>query len=107
MSRSARCRHRNGQPYAILALFGQKAAKQLTALSRLINKDTESLELIVKAGGTLKSPKFKLDTTRAENQLREEIKEEIKSRADEIIDKNIKDEKLKEEGKKLLKQLFK
>jgi len=85
----------------------QKAAKELSALSTLINKDTESLELIVKAGGTLTSPKFKLDTSRAEKQLREEVKDEIKSRAYEIIEKNIKDEKLKEEGKKLLEKLFK
>ena len=80
----------------------QKASKHLSTLASLINKDTESLEIIVNAGGTLKSPEFKIDTSKAEKQL----KEELTSKAKQFIEKSIKDEDLKEKGEKLLKRLL-
>ncbi len=83
-----------------------KAVNTLGVISKLVNKDTESIELDVGVKGTMKSPSFTLDTSKAERQLKEQAKEKIEEKAKEIIEKNIKSDDIKEEGKKLLEQLF-
>ncbi|MFC1489993.1 AsmA-like C-terminal region-containing protein [Candidatus Latescibacterota bacterium] len=80
----------------------QNASKHLSTLADIIGDDPETLELIVTAGGTLKNPKFGLDTSKAKKQ----IKEEIKTKAEEFIEEKLNDPDLKEKGKKLLDQLF-
>ncbi|MFC1650718.1 AsmA-like C-terminal region-containing protein [Candidatus Latescibacterota bacterium] len=80
----------------------QNASKQISALAGLIGKDSETLELIVKTGGTIKSPKFRLDASKAQKQ----VKEEIKTKAQEYIEEKLKDPALKEKGEELLKKLF-
>lgn len=83
-----------------------KAVNTLGVLSKLVNKDTESIELDVGVKGTMKSPSFTLDTSKAEQKLKEQAKDKIEEKAKEIIEKNIKSDDIKEEGKKILKQLF-
>ncbi len=85
----------------------RKAAQYLSSVTDLVKVDAQSLEITVKAGGTIASPKFKMDTSKAQDQLKQEVIKELKSKAEELIEEKIIDDKLKEEGKKLLKKLFK
>lgn len=81
----------------------KKALKSLNSLTQYLDLDIDTIELNVKAGGTISAPKFRLDTSRAEEQL----KKEVASQAQEFIEEKLNIEDLKEEGKKLLKKLFK
>jgi len=82
-----------------------KAARQISALSSLFKGGTGRLELTVDAGGTLTSPKFSLDTSKAEDQLKARLKDSLKKEAEKFLDKQ--DGDLKKKGKELLKNIFK
>jgi len=92
--------------YKITMLLNKDAAKsaskQVSALAGLIGDDPDTLELIIETGGTLKNPKFSLDTSKAKKQ----VKEELKTKAQDFLEEKIKDPALKEKGEKLLKSLF-
>ena len=83
--------------------YAEKALKELSVLSKIAKTQPNSLELVVNAKGTLNSPKFTLNTEGAEKQL----KSEIKTKVEQIIDKNIKNDELKNDGKKILNRIFK
>ncbi|MFC1694250.1 AsmA-like C-terminal region-containing protein, partial [Candidatus Latescibacterota bacterium] len=81
--------------------YSAKALKRLDNLSKLLKNQPERLDLLVTVGGTINSPSFSLDTSRAEEQLKETVKEEVTR----FLDKQKDD--IKEAGKKLLDKLFK
>ena len=84
----------------------EKAAQQLSTLAEFFSGRTGQLEFTVKATGTFLSPSFKLDTSTAEKQLKESLKQELKKEATKFLDKQTGDE-LKKKGKKLLDKIFK
>ena len=96
--------------FALNEAASKKAVAQLSSLSQWIKSDPGAIELDVTAGGTLKSPSFGLDTTKAQNKLKAAVKEEVKEKVSdtvqELIEKNIQDEDLQEKGKDLLKKLL-
>ncbi len=79
-----------------------KAANSISELAKLTGETPDTLELIVETDGTFKNPSFRLDTSKAQQR----IKEEIKTKAQEYIDEKLEDSGLKEKGEQLLKQLF-
>jgi uncharacterized protein involved in outer membrane biogenesis len=81
----------------------KRAVQQLSALTQIVSKELDSLELTVDIGGTISSPTFKLNTAK----VKEQVKDELRSRADKLIEEKIYDENLKKEGKKLLNKLLK
>ncbi|MBA7485048.1 hypothetical protein ES707_20582 [subsurface metagenome] len=83
----------------------ENALKNLGSLTKYLNATPERLEFNITAGGTLISPSFKLDTSAAEKQLNESLKDRLIKEADKFLDSQ--DEEIKEKGKKLLKKLFK
>ena len=84
----------------------REAIRRLSVLADIIGTDVRSLELVVRAEGTLASPRFTVDTSRAKNLIKEQARDHLKTRIEKIVDEKIRDESLKEEGKKLIKKLF-
>ncbi len=82
-----------------------KALKSLSSLTKYIDSTPERLELNIAAGGTLTSPKFKLDTSTAEDVLKKSLKKQVTKEVDKLLDSKDAEE-LKEKGKKLLKKIF-
>ncbi|MCE5252396.1 AsmA family protein [bacterium] len=70
-------------------------------LADLFADETGTPVILIKTGGTLKSPSFAIDTSQAKAKAKDKLLDE----ANKMLDKQ--DENLKKEGKKLLKKLFK
>ena len=83
----------------------KKAAQQFSSLANLFKGETGRLEFDVTAGGTLKSPSFSIDTSKAEDQLKTRLKDSVKQEAEKLLDKQ--DDELKQKGKDLLKNILK
>ena len=82
-----------------------KALKVLSSLTKYIEAKPERLELKVRTTGSLLSPKFSLDSSAAEDVLKDELKKQLSKEVDNLLDSKDVNE-LKEKGKKLLKKLF-
>ncbi|MBN1290873.1 MAG: AsmA family protein [Candidatus Latescibacteria bacterium] len=83
----------------------KKAAQQINSLTSLFKGETGRLELDLTAGGTLTSPSFSLDTSKAEDQLKARLKDSLKQEAEKLLDKQ--NDEVKQKGKELLKNIFK
>jgi hypothetical protein len=78
-----------------------KALDALSSLATLFQGKAGKVHLDVTATGSFRSPKFKLETSSVQQQ----VKEKVGKKVDEFLDKQ--DEAIKQEGKKLLKKLLK
>ena len=83
-----------------------KALEALSSLTKYIESKPERLELNVKAGGTFLSPRFTLDTSAAEDVLKDSLKQQLSKEVDKLLESKDAEE-LKEKGKQLLKGLLK
>jgi len=81
----------------------------LGLISELLEDETGTPVLNLKAGGSLRSPTFAIDTSKAADRAKERIKKEAEKLLGEKADKLLgnQGEQLKKEGKKLLKKIFK
>jgi len=84
----------------------EKALNSLSGLTKYIEAKPDRLELTVNAGGSLTSPSFRLDTTAAEDVLKDALKDRAAEEVDKLLDSKDAEE-LKQKGKDLLKGIFK
>jgi hypothetical protein len=73
----------------------------LELISELLEDETGTPTLNIKAGGSLTAPTFTIDTSEAGKRAKDRLKNE----AEKLLDKQ--SDELKKEGRKLLKKLFK
>ena len=81
------------------------ALKSLSSFSQYMSSTPERLSLNVKAGGSLASPSFTLDTSAAEKLLKDSLKAETVKQVEKLLDSQ--GVEIKEKGKEILKKLFK
>ena len=100
--------------YDIVFKMNRKAVdsakkNNLGLLSELFEDESGTPELKIKAGGNLKSPAFKIDTSQVKQKAKDKLKAEAEKllgkEADKLLGKDA--DELKKKGKKLLNKLFK
>ncbi len=89
---------------ALNRTLSQQAVKSLLSVN--VPASVPPLTLDINAGGTLESPSFKLDTVKLEQSIGGQVKEDLKTKAQDLLQQTVKDSSLQEQGKKLLDGLF-
>jgi hypothetical protein len=84
--------------------LSQQAVKSLLSVN--VPASVPPLTLDINAGGTLESPSFKLDATKLEQSIAGQAKQDLKTKAQDLLQQSVKDSSLKQQGKQLIEGLF-